>query len=77
MKLIYVIIIFLSIPAIFLCCMAFSSKNYVPQGSRVCNEAYGTETSRCIEIIRKKLLCNKVESYAQTLYSSTSTLRFF
>ncbi|MCX7342982.1 MAG: hypothetical protein NT128_02405 [Proteobacteria bacterium] len=56
MKLIYVIIIFLSIPAIFLCCMAFSSRNYVPQGSRVYNEAYGTETSRCIEIIRKKVV---------------------
>ena len=56
MKLIYVIIIFLSIAAIFLCCMAFSSRNYVPQGSRVYNEAYGTETSRCIEIIRKKVV---------------------
>ncbi len=56
MKLIYVIIIFLSITAIFLCCMAFFSRNYVPQGSRVYNEAYGTETSSCIEIIRKKVV---------------------
>lgn len=61
MKLIYVIIIFLSIPAIFLCCMAFSSRNYVPQGSRVYNEAYGTETSSCIEIIRKSCCVIKLK----------------